>query len=299
MKKLIFKLLIFSLLILNSPSYSQDTVSAKYFPLNVGNTWVYYVNTFPPLENPIKVSSITKDTLINGHKYFFYNSFRFSYEWIRYDSLTGNLIFYSGTENCSVYNNDKIIDSLSSNVGDIIYCDNFTIFTRECTMVSSNIVYNELRSVKRFDHDGLVFHYIEYTEGIGLTRIAFGEPPPNNNNYDQLLGCVIDGVVYGDTTLTSIHQIGNSVPAKFNLFQNFPNPFNPNTVISYDLQSTGFAKLRVFDVLGNEVATLVNEKQNAGSYNVNFDGSNFSSGVYFYRLDTGDFSDTKRMILIK
>ncbi|MBK9334062.1 MAG: T9SS type A sorting domain-containing protein [Ignavibacteria bacterium] len=100
-------------------------------------------------------------------------------------------------------------------------------------------------------------------------------------------------------TLTSIQQIGNSVPGKFNLSQNFPNPFNPNTVISYELQSTGFAKLRVYDVLGNEVATLVNEKQNAGSYNVKFDGSKYSSGIYFYRLDAGEFSDTKRMILLK
>ncbi|MFZ1323043.1 MAG: PQQ-binding-like beta-propeller repeat protein [Ignavibacteria bacterium] len=88
-------------------------------------------------------------------------------------------------------------------------------------------------------------------------------------------------------------------PDQFTLHQNFPNPYNPRTVINYELRVTDFVKLNVFDVLGNEVADLVNEKQNAGSYSVTFDGNSLSSGVYFYRLDAGDFSETKRMILTK
>ncbi|HQY53306.1 MAG TPA: T9SS type A sorting domain-containing protein [Ignavibacteria bacterium] len=85
----------------------------------------------------------------------------------------------------------------------------------------------------------------------------------------------------------------------FKLYQNYPNPFNPKTVISYELRVTGFAKLKVYDVLGNEVATLVNEKQSAGSYSMEFDGSGFASGVYFYKLEAGEFAETKRMILLK
>ncbi|MBS1518768.1 MAG: T9SS type A sorting domain-containing protein [Bacteroidetes bacterium] len=85
----------------------------------------------------------------------------------------------------------------------------------------------------------------------------------------------------------------------FKLYQNYPNPFNPKTVISYELQVTSFAKLIVYDVLGNVVAVLVNEKQNAGSYSVEFDGSGFSSGVYFYKIEAGDFAETRRMVLIK
>ena len=88
-------------------------------------------------------------------------------------------------------------------------------------------------------------------------------------------------------------------PDQFTLHQNFPNPFNPVTIIKYQCIMYNEVSLKVFDVLGNEIVTLVNEKQNAGSYSVTFDGSSLSSGVYFYRLDAGDFSETKRMILTK
>ncbi|MFZ1321642.1 MAG: agmatine deiminase family protein [Ignavibacteria bacterium] len=91
----------------------------------------------------------------------------------------------------------------------------------------------------------------------------------------------------------------NSQAENFTLSQNYPNPFNPRTVINYELQVSGNAKLKVFDVLGNEVAELVNEKQNAGSYSVEFDGGNYASGIYFYRLETGNFVETRRMMLIK
>ncbi|MFZ1320593.1 MAG: T9SS type A sorting domain-containing protein [Ignavibacteria bacterium] len=99
--------------------------------------------------------------------------------------------------------------------------------------------------------------------------------------------------------LVSVNNISTEIPEKYSLSQNYPNPFNPKTVINYELQISGNAKLTVYDVLGNEVAELVNEKQNAGTYSVDFDGSNFSSGVYFYRLNAGEFSETKRMMLLK
>ncbi len=89
-------------------------------------------------------------------------------------------------------------------------------------------------------------------------------------------------------------------PTEFALLQNFPNPFNPGTVISYELRITSRAELKVYDVLGNVVAELVNEKQNAGSYSVEFNGSNLPSGIYFYSLTAnGGIVDTKRMILLK
>ncbi|MBK8981466.1 MAG: T9SS type A sorting domain-containing protein [Ignavibacteria bacterium] len=99
--------------------------------------------------------------------------------------------------------------------------------------------------------------------------------------------------------LVGLSNISNAVPEKFSLSQNYPNPFNPNTNINYQISVSGNVNLSVYDVLGNEVMTLVNEKQNPGTYSVNFDGSNFSSGVYFYKLITGDFSETKQMILLK
>ncbi|MCX6163446.1 MAG: T9SS type A sorting domain-containing protein [Ignavibacteriae bacterium] len=98
-----------------------------------------------------------------------------------------------------------------------------------------------------------------------------------------------------------IKENGKLMPDDFILFQNFPNPFNPSTNIKYQIANKlpRQVSLKVYDVLGKEVATLVNEVRQHGSYNVDFDASKLSSGIYFYRLNTGDFSDTKKMILIK
>ncbi|MBK7445085.1 MAG: SBBP repeat-containing protein [Ignavibacteria bacterium] len=101
------------------------------------------------------------------------------------------------------------------------------------------------------------------------------------------------------TQSVGIRQISSGVPEQFSLSQNYPNPFNPSTKISYELRVTNYVLLKVYDVLGNEVKTLVNEKQNAGTYEVSFDASNFSSGSYFYKLVTNGFIETKKMFLIK
>jgi len=89
------------------------------------------------------------------------------------------------------------------------------------------------------------------------------------------------------------------VPEKFSLNQNFPNPFNPATTIKFDIRTSAFTKLNVFDALGREIETLVNEKLSPGSYSLVFDGSKFTSGVYFYRLTSENFTETKRMLMIR
>jgi hypothetical protein len=103
-------------------------------------------------------------------------------------------------------------------------------------------------------------------------------------------------------TTTSVGEI-LSVPSKFSLAQNYPNPFNPSTKIQYTIGNAGLVSLKVYDVLGREVATLVNGRQEAGSYTVPFGINNgtlgLSSGVYFYRLQAGFFVSTKKLILMK
>jgi photosystem II stability/assembly factor-like uncharacterized protein len=88
-------------------------------------------------------------------------------------------------------------------------------------------------------------------------------------------------------------------PTEFNLEQNYPNPFNPSTSIQYAISSRQFVQLKVYDVLGNEFATLVDEEKSAGRYSTEFSGSNLSSGIYLYKIKAGDFIQTKKMILIK
>jgi photosystem II stability/assembly factor-like uncharacterized protein len=96
-----------------------------------------------------------------------------------------------------------------------------------------------------------------------------------------------------------IKHISSDVPSDYSLHQNFPNPFNPTTSILYELPKKGFVKLVIFDALGRELETLVKEKQSAGTYEATFNASQYSSGVYFYRLTTDGFSETKKMILLK
>jgi len=99
--------------------------------------------------------------------------------------------------------------------------------------------------------------------------------------------------------LTNVKTIATGIPAIYKLQQNYPNPFNPVTTIKYSISKESHVSLKVFDILGKEVANLVSSKQTAGSYEVNFYPAKLSSGVYFYKLDTGDFVQTKKMQLIK
>lgn len=92
---------------------------------------------------------------------------------------------------------------------------------------------------------------------------------------------------------------GNLTIADYNIEQNYPNPFNPNTTIRYQLPKESNVVIKIFDILGNEIYTLVNEEKPTGIYEVSFNASNLSSGVYFYRISAGDFNSTKKMILIK
>lgn len=99
--------------------------------------------------------------------------------------------------------------------------------------------------------------------------------------------------------LTAVDPYSNEVPSSFALFQNYPNPFNPTTNIKFNLPKSGFVTLKLYDILGNEVQSLVSGIQQAGVYNITVDGSNLASGVYFYTLRTDSYLETKKMALIK
>ncbi len=99
--------------------------------------------------------------------------------------------------------------------------------------------------------------------------------------------------------VTAVHQDAPNVPADFSLLQNYPNPFNPSTTISYDLSVKSLVTLKIYDILGREVETLVDQKQDPGKYGVRFDASRLSSGVYFYRLVAGNYVATRKMAVLK
>ncbi|MBK7255417.1 MAG: T9SS type A sorting domain-containing protein [Ignavibacteria bacterium] len=108
---------------------------------------------------------------------------------------------------------------------------------------------------------------------------------------------VILKTINGD--LTGVNSVNGNVPDGFNLSQNYPNPFNPSTIIRYTLPESGIVSLNVYDVNGKEVTQLMNKYYAKGNYEIRFDGTQLSSGVYFYKLTSGNFVDTKMMTLIK
>ena len=109
----------------------------------------------------------------------------------------------------------------------------------------------------------------------------------------------VDGASYnGVPTTTGVEQI-SELPVNFNLSQNYPNPFNPTTKIEYSIPEQSFVDLRIYDILGNEVAKLVNKEQAAGTYKADFSGISLTSGTYFYRIKTEGFVETKKMTLLK
>ena len=96
-----------------------------------------------------------------------------------------------------------------------------------------------------------------------------------------------------------ITPLSGAVPLSFSLLQNYPNPFNPMTKIKFDIPKAFNTKLAVYDILGKEVAVLVNENLKAGSYEVDFSAADFPSGAYFYRITAEGFTETKKMVLLK
>ena len=110
---------------------------------------------------------------------------------------------------------------------------------------------------------------------------------------------VIDNVLISGDILTNVTTNGNEIPVDYSLSQNYPNPFNPVTTLEYSIPKSGLVTLDVYDVLGKKIATLVNESQDAGNYQIEFKGNYLPSGTYFYRIQSGNFIRVRKMILLK
>jgi photosystem II stability/assembly factor-like uncharacterized protein len=154
---------------------------------------------------------------------------------------------------------------------------------------------------------GYAGHILQTTNG-GTNWINYGSPVSNNlydiyftNNYGFIVG--MNGTILKGNLLNGIRNVNNKIPNRFQLYLNYPNPFNPTTKINFDISKSSFTKLIIYDILDREVMTLVNEELKPGSYEYEWNGSGFASGVYFYKLTTGDASSplsiTKKMVLLK
>jgi photosystem II stability/assembly factor-like uncharacterized protein len=138
------------------------------------------------------------------------------------------------------------------------------------------------------------FTWISQSTGIATLRGIDALP-----NDAFAITCGVGGTILRTTNLTGVTQAGNNIPEGFSLGQNYPNPFNPETNILFTLSEEGSVNLAVFDILGKEITVLINGNLTPGNYSLSFNASNLPSGMYFYRLIADNFTETKKMILIK
>jgi hypothetical protein len=136
---------------------------------------------------------------------------------------------------------------------------------------------------------------VKVDSGSSLVSKAYASAHETDPNLNNNVGVDTTFIL----TATGVNDRTNSLPLTFALKQNYPNPFNPSTMIAFDLPSAGHVQLRVFDLLGREVASLLDEQRNAGRYHVEWNASQFSSGIYFYQIQAGSFTATKKLILLK
>jgi len=306
MKKIIFYILLYLKLIHSDSILSSDTSSIKYFPLNVGNYFSYLVTSRSgsSVDYYIQRGETTKDTLINNKKYFYLKNYPYDYAdiWVRLDSNTGSLFKYDVTNSCPLYQFEVLLDSFAIGIHDTL--GNCSLpFT--CFDTSDVTVFNFYNSKNK----SFVYYYLggpggplqakSFAKNFGMTSFGAGYTF-GSINY-ALKGCRINGVIYGDTTsVIGIKNLSSEIPGSFELYQNYPNPFNPATNIKFDIRKNSNVTLAVYNALGSEVEILVNENLSAGSYEAIWNGINYPSGVYFYKLSAnGNIAFVKKMILLK
>lgn len=284
---------------------SNETL--KYYPLHTGNYWEYknyYWESPVSFDSTAHSINVIGDTVLsNNFKYKILlkknipddgNSQKI-YE--RIDSSTACIYRYSIPTN-----NEYLIDSLVAQPGDTIWSGGYYTL---CIDEYEDTVLSLVTEVKEFEDRTIipVLNY-KYAKNLGFISSISCEFSCASS---KLVYALIDGEEYGIKISSLNEPKASTVPSKFILLQNYPNPFNPMTKVKYEIPERSFVTIRVYDVLGKEIATLVNEEKHAGEYEVEFNAAKLSSGIYFYKLQAGDpstgsgqsFIQTKKMVLLR
>ena len=297
----------------------------NFYPLAIGNKWIYntwgwwWDGTYHSYSGITSREVVGDSIMPNGKFYYKLNDpTTMNYPFIlfeRIDTTSGKVFRYDNT--LGLPDDEYLIEDLFAEVGDSIWSSRHQYQDYAPFICIDERPYNfwGIQGVRKiftiYDLTGFTY---SLAQGIGVdsmySSFDFGE------NFTTLKGCIIDGIVYGDTTTVGIEDEETPMATEFRLEQNYPNPFNPNTVISYQLPVISNVTLKVYDILGNEIATLVNEEKPAGTYEVEFNSHSglsgirdLPSGIYFYQLlvsagrspdgKAGSFIQTKKMVLLK
>jgi len=313
MKTLIVLLMVIAGGIYNN-LYSLDTAAVKYYPLAVGNTWTYshFATNGPAYRYREK---ITGTIVTNGHLYYIFTYYRIGFaeevSYRRIDSVKNNVLVYSSNSGCLWLQNEETADSLGARKGDssLVSC----VYYYRADTISKSL-FGSPRKTKKYSWS----NYFEagatreLTRDFGFTyEYSFAH---TNQSYNTLIGCIINGVMYGDTSLVGVTPISTEIPVHYELYQNYPNPFNPVTKIKFQIPLLSgvtdgrgaLIQITIYDALGREIVVLVNQQLQPGTYEADWDASAYPSGVYYYLMEVrydgfaiGNFTETRKMILIR
>ena len=216
---------------------------------------------------------------------------------------------YLVTEPIGVSDNSSFVYSVQYGINDslsaaqVMIDDRFVNYKVQLIDANTGEIIGEYDNVTYNEENIYEYGNISYqvnTQGIGNRTVRLRLIVDDNFATGYSMGKIYsDEYVLGKTNVQQINFSGKEPVTSYNLFQNYPNPFNPNTTIKYEIPKDGLVTLKIYDILGAEVATLVNEERSAGRYEVNFDASSLASGVYIYRLNVNDYANVKKMILLK
>ncbi len=284
--------------------FFSSTISAQsFYPLEPGNRWHYQRSDELTVLDTICIS-VLKDTLCpNGIRYSYLsevNGFIPS-QFVRTDSM--GIYYYNASDS-----SDQLTFNINMNIGDSLYSPWAPYFFITLNDVDTVSLFSNTTRILDYYLDGLQVATMSFSDRYGpILHCFYGDPPAPFPYYTKsLIGCVIGDSTFGITiSLPDDNLRFNHV---IHLKQNFPNPFNPSTTISYQLSANSKVSLKIYNALGQEIATLVHKRESAGAHTVRWNGkdrhgSAVASGVYLYRIEAvsekGKFAETKKMVYLK
>ena len=288
-----------SLIFLNANTGILTTSYSTFRTTNAGTNWTYVDSIGYSLNGLQFVNSLTGYTsYFNSPNTYFRkttngglnwsslpgsisNTFAMTYKFLNANTgyAPGNGFMYKTTD---AGNNWVQVSSIGITTQSISLLDSISI-----------LVGGVFGEVKKSTDGGNSFTSVPFVSQNGITTMSF---------INSMTGWVMGQggmIVKTNDILTGNSGFISQTPNSFMLSQNYPNPFNPVTKINYSLPKSGYVSLKIFDILGKEVATLVNEFKTSGNYTIDFAASSYTSGVYFYKLESNNFIEVKKMLLIK
>ena len=271
-----------------SSSYAQ----IHWLPLRIGNEYQYNIE-----HQYYYYGKITKDTIVNGKTYYDFSDVIWMLNfYLREDSLGNIYTLHSQYIDTNYVDQPEyLLFPYDAKEGDDWLIARHKYYPwadlhGQCNLLDSEMVFGKEKHIKWV---GIINHgpmSLLFAEDVGIVEWSL-----ENSN------CILNYAKVGKEEYGRYVGVSEKkpLPDKYMLSQNYPNPFNPNTTISYTMAKSGPVTIKVYDLLGNEVKTLVNEYKLAGNYSVNFDASKLSSGVYIYRITAGDFTTSKKMAVVK